>query len=48
MKWGKNSNKAGDKITEFVGKIFGAKGLSILLGISTFALLISAVSKWGG
>ena len=46
MKWGGNSNKAGEKITELVGKVFGARGLSILLGISTFALLVGAIHKW--
>jgi len=46
MKWGGNSNKAGDKLTEIIGKFFGAKGLSILLGVATFAFLVSAVSKW--
>jgi hypothetical protein len=47
MKWGGNSNKAADKLTEAIGKIFGAKGLSILLSIATFALLVSAGVKWG-
>jgi len=46
MKWGGSSEKAGKKVTEFVGKLFGAKGLSILLGVATFAFLVSAVSKW--
>lgn len=46
MKWGENSNKAGEKITELVGKVFGARGLSILLSITTFALLIGAIHKW--
>ncbi|MCF7876346.1 hypothetical protein K9M06_04745 [Candidatus Bipolaricaulota bacterium] len=46
MKWGENSNKAGEKVTELVGKVFGARGLSILLGIATFALLVGAISKW--
>ena len=47
MKWGGISNKAGDKLTEAIGKVFGVKGLSILLSVTTFALLVSAVSKWG-
>ena len=48
MKWGGHSNKAAEKLTEVIGKIFGAKGLSILLTIATFALLVGAVNKWGG
>lgn len=47
MKWGDNSKKSAEKLTETIGKFFGAKGLSILLGVTTFALLVSAVSKWG-
>lgn len=46
MKWGKNSKKAAEKLTETVANFFGAKGLSILLGVTTFALLVSAISKW--
>ncbi len=46
MKWGGSSKKAGEKITEIVGKVFGARGLSILLGIATFALLVGAINKW--
>lgn len=45
MKWG-NSNKAGEKLTELVGNVFGTRGLTILLGISTFALLVGAINKW--
>lgn len=47
MKWGEGSNKAGEKITDIVGKVFGARGLSILLGISIFALLVGGINKWG-
>lgn len=47
MKWGGNSSKVADKLTKTIGNIFGAKGLSILLTIATFALLIGAVNKWG-
>jgi len=47
MKWGEHSDKAANKITELVGNVFGAKGLSILLGIATFSLLASATWKWG-
>ncbi len=47
MKWGEKSNKAGEKLTELVGKTFGARGLSILLGIAVFALLAGATHKWG-
>jgi len=46
MKWGGNSNKAGEKLTEVIGKFLGVKGLSILLGVSAFAFLVSAISKW--
>ncbi len=46
MKWGGNSNKAGEKVTEFVGKVFGARGLSILVTIAAFALLVGAFNKW--
>ena len=47
MKWGENSDKAGEKLTEIVGNLFGAKGISILLGVATFALLVGATHKWG-
>lgn len=46
MKWGGNSNKSGEKLTELIGKVFGVRGLTILLGISAFALLVGAVNKW--
>lgn len=46
MKWGGYSNKAAEKLTETVGKIFGVKGLSILLSIGVFALLSGAIHKW--
>lgn len=46
MKWGKNSNKAGEKLTQMIGKVFGVRGISILLGITAFALLVSAMHKW--
>ena len=47
MKWGENSDKAENEIVELVGNIFGAKGVSILLGVATFALLAGANWKWG-
>lgn len=47
MKWGGNSNKAGEKMTELVGKVFGVRGLSILLSIVAFSLLVGASQKWG-
>ena len=47
MKWGKNSKQVGDKLTQLVGKVFGAKGLSVLVSVSLFALLVSAMHKWG-
>ncbi|MCF7891338.1 hypothetical protein K9M78_08985 [Candidatus Bipolaricaulota bacterium] len=46
MKWGGSSNKAGEKLTELVGKAFGVRGLSILVTIAAFALLIGANHKW--
>ena len=46
MKWGEHSTEAGDKLTEVIANFFGAKGLSILVGVATFAFLISAISKW--
>lgn len=47
MKWGKKSSKVGKKLTELVGKVFGVRGVSILLGIAVFALLVGANHKWG-
>lgn len=47
MKWGEHSDKAANKITELVGKVFGVRGVSILLGIAAFALLAGAHVKWG-
>ncbi|MBS3814611.1 hypothetical protein KGY63_04445 [Candidatus Bipolaricaulota bacterium] len=46
MKWGGTSNKAGEKVTKMVGKAFGVRGLSILVAIAAFALLIGASHKW--
>ena len=47
MKWGKNSGETADKLTEIIGEIFGARGLSVLMTVATFALLIGAINKWG-
>ncbi len=47
MKWGEHSDKAANKVTELVGNVFGAKGLSILLSITAFSLLAGATYKWG-
>ena len=47
MKWGEHSDKAASKITELVGNVFGAKGVSILMSIAAFALLAGASFKWG-
>ena len=46
MKWGGNSHKAADKITKTLSKIFGVKGISVLITITAFALLSGAVHKW--
>ncbi len=48
MKWGSNSKNAGERLTKFISKIFGVKGVSVLLVIATFALLAGASFKWGG
>jgi len=47
MKWGEDSDKTANKITELVGNVFGAKGISVLLSIAAFALLAGASFKWG-
>jgi len=46
MKWGGYSNKAANKVTEAVSKVFGVRGLSILLSVVAFALLVGATHKW--
>lgn len=47
MKWGGYSNEATEKFNKTLGKLFGAKGVSILLAIAVFSLLVGATSKWG-
>lgn len=47
MKWGKSSNNAAHKLTELVGRVAGVRGISILLTIAVFSLLIGATAKWG-
>lgn len=47
MKWGEYSDKPAEKVTKFFSKIFGAKGLYILLVLAAFVLLSGADSKWG-
>ncbi|MBS3791449.1 hypothetical protein KGY77_02210 [Candidatus Bipolaricaulota bacterium] len=46
MKWGEHSNKAAEKVTETLGKVFGVRGLSVLLTVGVFALLSGAIHKW--
>lgn len=46
MKWGSSSEKAENKITELVGKFFGARGLYILAILILFALVTGAGLKW--
>ncbi|MBS3812494.1 hypothetical protein KGY64_01565 [Candidatus Bipolaricaulota bacterium] len=47
MKWGKNSNNAAHKLTELVGRVAGVRGISVLLTIVAFSLLVGATFKWG-
>ncbi len=47
MKWGKVSDKAVERVERFTMKLFGAKGLYILLALAAFILLSGANDKWG-
>ena len=47
MKWGKVSDKAVERVERFALKIFGAKGLYVLLALAALILLSGAGDKWG-
>ncbi len=47
MKWGKYSEEATERVEKFVGRLFSAKGLYLLLALATFLLLSGAHDKWG-
>ena len=48
MKWGKHSDKAVERVERFVARVFGVKGLYILLALAALLLLSSASDKWAG
>jgi len=47
MKWGKVSEKAVERVERFALRVFGAKGLYILLVLAALILLSGAHDKWG-
>jgi len=48
MKWGEYSEKAADRVTNFALKIFGSRGLYILLVLAALVILSGAGDKWAG
>lgn len=47
MKWGEYSENAADRVTNFALKIFGSRGLYILLVLAALVILSGAGDKWG-